>query len=244
MKETMMEIIPAIDVMRGKVVRIVKGDPETVKFYDKWGDPVAVARKWESEGAKLIHFIDLDSAFETGNNLNIIEKAVNEVKVPVQVGGGIRSLSKASKILKKGVNRIILGSLALKKPCSVKKLLDEFGNERIVVALDHLNRIVMSHGWRRHTNETIVDALQKFLKIGVKLVLVTSVARDGTMEGPDLETLKRICNYEVKVISAGGIRNLKDLVALEKLGIHGVVIGKALYEEAFSLGEALNILEK
>lgn len=234
-----MEVIPAVDIMKGKVVRLLRGDPKFAKSYQHLGDPVTLARKWEAQGAQIVHVVDLDAALELGSNVDVIQQIVERISVPVQVGGGIRSLIKARSLLNRGVQRVILGSLAFKEPSSVEVLLDEFGNDRIVVALDNLKGVVMVHGWKTSANVTADDAAADFSKLGVKFFLVTSVARDGTMSGPDLDTLARLCHGDIDVIAAGGIRSLEDLVGLKRLGAYGVVIGKALYESSFTLRKAL-----
>ena len=234
-----MEVIPAVDIMNGKVVRLVRGDPESAKSYEHLGDPVTLARRWEAQGAQIIHVIDLDATLGLGSNIGLIEEIVQKIDVPIQVGGGIRSLSKARRLLGKGVYRAILGSLAFKEPSSAKALLDEFGDDRVVVALDNLGGAVMVHGWKTSASVTVDDAVTDFSELGVNLFLVTSVARDGTMSGPDFDTLARLCRRDIAVIAAGGIGSLEDLVGLKRLGVHGAVIGKALYEGSFTLGEAL-----
>jgi phosphoribosylformimino-5-aminoimidazole carboxamide ribotide isomerase len=237
-----MDVIPAVDIMKGKVVRLLRGDPKFVKSYAHLGDPVTLARKWESEGARIIHVIDLDAALELGSNLEAIEEIVKAIKVPVQVGGGIRSLNRARTLLNKGVNKVILGSLAFEEPSTVKALLDEFGEDRVIVALDNLDGIVRVQGWKTSAKVTVDDAISKFSRMGVKFFLVTSVARDGTLSGPDFEGLERICRQGISVIAAGGIRSLEDLLALKRLGVCGVVVGKALYEGSFTLDEALRAI--
>jgi len=239
-----MEVIPAVDIMNGKVVRLLKGDPEYVESYEHLGDPVTLARRWESEGARIIHVIDLDAALGCGSNIRVIEEIIGEVGVPLQVGGGIRSLDAARALLEKGVSRVILGSLAFKEPAAVETVLEEYGENRLVVALDHLYGVVMVHGWKASARMTVDEAVAKFSGLGVTLFLVTSVARDGTMSGPDLETLTRLRREGVKLIAAGGIRSLEDLVALKRLGVYGVVVGKALYEGLFSLGKALRTVKE
>ncbi|MFQ6095087.1 MAG: 1-(5-phosphoribosyl)-5-[(5-phosphoribosylamino)methylideneamino]imidazole-4-carboxamide isomerase [Candidatus Bathyarchaeia archaeon] len=235
-----MEIIPAIDLMKGKVVRLLRGDPATQKAYNQLGDPVTVAQRWESEGAGYLHIVDLDAALGLGSNTYVIRAIVDAVGVPVQVGGGIRSLDIAEDYLKMGVNRIILGSLAFKDPSQVKAILNTHGSGRVVVALDNIQGKVVVRGWRASTRFTVEESVSMFSSLGVKIFLVTSVAKDGTLMGPDLDVLSRVCHFQgVHIIAAGGISNLEDLLVLKRLGVWGVVVGKALYEGLFSLGEAL-----
>jgi len=237
-----MEVIPAIDLMKGKVVRLSQGDPKTAKAYDQLGDPVAIAKMWEKDGANILHIIDLDAALNLGNNFSMIAKIAAAVNLPIQVGGGIRKLETAEKLLEMGISRIILGALAFNEPQTITKLQKKFGDERIIVALDHQGGRVMVEGWKTPTKLGIEEALAKFLDLEVKTFLVTSIARDGTLIGPDINTLSKVCVYpSVSIIAAGGISSLNDLKILKRIGVKGVVVGKALYEGVFTLKEALKI---
>jgi len=235
------EVIPAIDVMQGRVVRLVGGDPKQMISYDNLGSPLSFARRWEAEGANIMHVIDLDAALGQRDNSEIIYDIVESIEVPLQVGGGIRSLKKARELLEMGVDRVILGSLAFEEPSYVEALLKDFGRRRMVVALDHLARTVMINGWKTSTDITVDDAIRYFSEMGVELFLVTSVKRDGAKSGPDLETMKRLHSSGVDLIAAGGISSLDDINALKDMGIHGVVVGRALYDGSFTLREALRI---
>ncbi len=238
-----MDVIPAVDLMGGKVVRLVRGDPKLATSYERLGDPVSVAKKWEAEGARFVHVVDLDAALELGSNLNVVESIAEAVRVPLEVGGGIRSIEAARHLFSIGVKRVVLGSVAFSSPSVVEALLGEFGGERVVVALDNVEGLVVVRGWKASAEVSVSEAVARFSKIGVKLFLVTSVARDGTLSGPDLDVLSQLCRKGVSVIAAGGIGSLDDLVALKTLGVGAVVVGKALYEGRFSLGEALRTVE-
>jgi phosphoribosylformimino-5-aminoimidazole carboxamide ribotide isomerase len=235
-----MDVIPAVDLMDGKVVRLVRGDPRTLKSYEQFGDAVTVAKKWEREGADAIHIVDLDAALERGSNLDVIKRIVGAMSKPVQVGGGIRSFETAQKLLQIGVKRVILGSLAFKEPDVIARLLKEFGSDRVVVALDYRGDEVMVRGWKTATKLSLDAAVKKFVDLHVKIFLVTSITRDGTLTGPDYDTLVRVSNNpKIDVIAAGGVGSLEDLRLLKRSGVRGVVIGKALYEDAFTLKAAL-----
>ena len=237
-----MQIIPAIDLMGGKIVRLTRGDPETSKSYEHLGDPVAVARKWETEGADAVHIIDLDAALDRGNNIEVIREVVRAIRVPVQVGGGIRTLDVARSLLAMGAHRVILGALAFNEASAVTNLLNGFENDRVVVALDYLNGQIMVKGWKTPTKMTVEKTITKFLGLGARLFLVTSIEKDGTLAGPDYRMLAMVCRWpEANVIAAGGIGKLDDLVMLRQIGVDGVVIGKALYEGRFNLGDALRV---
>lgn len=239
-----MEVVPAIDLMEGKVVRLSQGDPKTVKVYDYLGEPVVIAKKWEKEGANTLHIIDLDAAFNRGSNLAIISKITDTVNLPIQVGGGIRKLETAENLLRMGISRIILGALAFNEPHTLTKLRKKFGDERVIVALDHQSGRVMVEGWKTSTKLGIDEALAKFLDLQVKTFLITSITKDGTLTGPDFNTLSKACAYpHLSIIAAGGVSSLNDLTILKQIGVKAVVVGKALYEGVFTLKEALEVAE-
>jgi len=237
-----MKVFPAVDLMDGKVVRLFRGRPETAKTYTSLGDPVAVAKKWENEGADGLHVVDLDAALCRGDNSATIFEIVQAVKIPVHVGGGIRSEEKAEKFLNMGVDKIMIGTLAFERPKILAKLVKKFGDS-IIVALDYgENGKVMIEGWRKNVQLNVENAIQRFLKLKIKTFLLTSVSKDGTLEGVNVDIVKKACAYKgVNVIAAGGVSSLKDLMLLKNVGVYGVVVGKALYEGAFSLKDALKI---
>jgi phosphoribosylformimino-5-aminoimidazole carboxamide ribotide isomerase len=240
---TTVQLIPAIDLMNGKIVRLTHGDPKTAKVYDQFGGPVETAKKWRAEGAGKIHVIDLDAALGTGDNLSVIAEIVENIDLPIQVGGGIRSAEAAEKLLKLGVSQVILGALAFSDPETVTQIQQEFGAESVIVALDNKDGKIMIEGWKTTTGLDMKEALEKFVALGVSTFLVTSITRDGTLSGPDLDTLREACQYpDVEVIAAGGIGGLDDLLALKRVGVAGAVIGKALYEGRFTLKEALKTI--
>lgn len=239
-----MKVIPAIDLMNGKVVRLSRGDPDTAKTYTQWGTPVQVALKWKAEGAERLHIIDLDAAFSLGNNLSVVKEIAEAVALPIQVGGGIRTVETAEKTLNTGVRYVILGALAFSDPKAIAQIREKFGQESIIVALDNRDGSVMVEGWKTETGVTMWDALEKFVNLGVTTFLITSISQDGMLQGPDLETLSEATAYPgAKVIAAGGIGSLGDLVALKQIGVEGVVVGKALYEGRFTLKEAIRAVE-
>jgi len=235
-----LQLIPAIDLMNGKIVRLTHGDPKTAKVYDQFGGPVETAKKWMKEGARKLHIIDLDAALGIGNNLSVIAGIAESVDLPIQVGGGIRKFETAEKLLKLGVSQVILGALAFSDPEAVTQVQQEFGSKSVIVALDNRDGKIMVEGWKTATALGMKEALEKFAALGVKAFLVTSITKDGTLSGPDLDTLRETCQYpNVEIIAAGGIGGLNDLVALKRVGVEGAVIGKALYEGRFTLKEAL-----
>jgi phosphoribosylformimino-5-aminoimidazole carboxamide ribotide isomerase len=229
--------------MNGRIVRLSRGDPRTAKIYEQFGNPVETAQKWQADGAEKLHIIDLDAAFGFGDNLSLIAKIAENVTLPIQVGGGIRSLRYVEKLFALKIDQVILGALPFKDPPILIQIKQKFGSDAVIVALDNKNGKVMIEGWKTRTTMGIRESLKKFLSMEIHNFLITSIVKDGTLSGPDLKTLKEINRTpEVKIIAAGGIGQLEDLINLKRIGVAGAVIGKALYEEQFSLKEALKKL--
>jgi phosphoribosylformimino-5-aminoimidazole carboxamide ribotide isomerase len=240
-----LKVIPAIDLMKGKVVRLSRGDPATAKVYDQWGTPVQVAMKWKSQGAKRLHIIDLDAAFSTGDNAQTVTDIAHASGLPVQVGGGIRTVKAVERLFKLGVDYVILGALAFSDPDAIPQIQKKFGSGSVIVALDNKDGKVMVEGWKTQTAFTMAEALEKFAKLGALSFLITSITQDGMLQGPDLDTLREASKYpDVEIIAAGGIGSLNDLIALKNVGVEGVVVGKALYEGRFTLKEAIKAVEE
>lgn len=238
-----MQLIPAIDLMKGKIVRLTQGEAKTARLYDRFGGPIATAKKWEAEGARKLHIIDLDAALGMGNNFSVIAKIVKKVDIPIQIGGGIRKITTARKLLNLGVSQVILGALAFSNPKVIIKIQQEFDFETVIVALDNKDGEIMVEGWKTPTGINLIEALKKFEALRINTFLITSITKDGTLSGPDLDNLSKACRYRnLKIIAAGGIGNLNDLLALKRINIESVVIGKALYEGQFSFREALKIV--
>ena len=235
-----MKIIPAIDIKDGGCAQLIRGKAETAKFY---GDPVEIAKKWESKGAELLHVIDLDAALGTGDNTKKILAIKNSVDIPIQFGGGIRNLERAKEILDYGIDRIILGTLAIedhfKNLEKLKILKGEFGRERIMVALDSKGGNIVVRGWKEKTEfraEIFVKEFESF----VWGFLYTDVDVEGLMKGINLERIERVIKAaKLPVIASGGISNLEDIKKLKDAGAWGVVLGKALYEGKIDFEEAL-----
>ncbi len=231
-----MEIIAALDLFTGKVVRLTRGHIATAKVYST--DPVAIARRWQEHGADALHLVDLDAALGVGSNFSMIHRLLKEATIPVQLGGGIRSERAARDWLERGVARIVLGTLAVRDPACVGRLVDVFGPERIVVALDFSQKTVVTEGWTRPTSVTVEEALVRFRDLGVRHFLVTAVERDGTLSGPDLRLYAHLGSVSgVGIFASGGIRAVADVLELKRVGVKGVVIGKALYEGWVTLAE-------
>lgn len=236
-----MQFIPAIDLMDGSVVRLTKGEESTRKGYDL--SPIAAALAWQRQGAEYVHVIDLDAAFGKTPNTDVIMEIVDQLEVPVQLGGGIRSYEKAAELLESGVGRVILGSMPIRKPDETRKLLQVYGPERVVIALDHRNGLITIQGWQETTEERLDDVLERYVDSGFKWFLVTNVDTDGMFSGPDLDTFKHIA-AKANIIASGGVSQLNDLTSLVEVGVEAVVVGKALYEGRFTVSEALDTVKE
>ncbi len=239
----MFKIIPAIDLKDRKCVSLVQGIPGTERI--SLDNPLAVASRWVSEGASILHLIDLDGAIK-GNRLNssIIESIVSESNVEIQVGGGIRSKEDASQLLSIGVDRVILGTAAINNPSLVELLSKEFGSEHIMVALDSKKGKVTTHGWAKRSDFAAVMLGRKFEALGAGSILFTDIDTEGLLNGVNPErTAELVHALNIPVTASGGITMLSDIEAIKKTGARGVVIGAALYVGKFTLGQALALEE-
>jgi phosphoribosylformimino-5-aminoimidazole carboxamide ribotide isomerase len=234
----LLELWAAIDLLSGSVVTLKQGKEEMKTTWEEGA--VEIATRWESEGADGLHIIDLDAAFGKGSNSKTIAKILEKAKIPVEVGGGVRSRAAAESWLESGAARVILGTLAYKEPETLSVLLSQKGPEKIVVASDYADGKVVTSGWTASQGVSVLEATRRFEAAGVVNLLATAVGRDGMAAGPDLETLKVICAFSkrLKVLASGGIRNLHDLFEIERRGAVGAVIGRALYDGSVELGEA------
>ena len=234
-----MNIIPAIDLMDGKVVRLVKGDPKNKTVYSD--NPVEAAKKWEKAGADRIHVVDLDATLGRGSNLQIIKKIAQQVSVPIHVAGGLRNEDTISDALS-FAPKAVLGTFAFKNKERLPEILKKFGKDRIIISVDQLNGKIVIDGWQQTTGIDLISGVESFLKLGFSEFLLTSVDRDGTLLGPDLESLKKIREIKnAKIIASGGISNIQDTVAVKKCGAFGVILGKALYDGKISIEEVRSV---
>lgn len=236
-----MLVIPAVDVLEGKCVRLIGGRRDRKIVY--FNDPVQAAKKWARGGAELVHLVDLDSAMEGGDNLHVIERVLKEVDVKVQVGGGIRSFDKARKLLDLGACRVVFGTLAFTHPEVVRQVSERFSADKVMVALDYVDERVVMRGWKVSTGLGLLRAIEKVItETGAGSVLVTSVAKDGTLSGVDFDNFSRLTkNISLPIYVAGGVSSLEDIRKLAEMGVKGVVIGRALYEGVFTLKEAIEV---
>ena len=234
-----MKIIPAIDLMEGKVVRLYKGDPNKKTIYSE--NPLEIAKKWESAGADMIHLVDLDATLGSGSNFDSLKSISESVKIPVQVAGGFRS-EKIIKDALKFATRVVIGTLAFKDKTALDRLLATYGNEKFVISVDHNDGLIVVNGWQQTTKISLIDAVNDFIKMGFSEYLSTSIVRDGTLQGPDLEPLKMINEIDgVNLIVSGGISNIGDVIKVKELNPFGVILGKALYENQVTIEEAKGI---
>lgn len=228
--------IPAIDLRGGRCVRLFRGDPTAETVYD--ADPVETARRFQEEGARRLHVVDLDAALGTGSNRDIVVKIVRAVAVPVQVGGGLRTIDDVERILEDGAARAILGTSAALDPGFVARAVG-LAADRIVVAVDIRGDRVMVRGWQEE-GPRVTDALAALTDAGAVRFLVTSIDRDGTMDGPDLPLYEHVMDLtERPIIASGGVRKADDVHALRDLGLEAAVVGKALYSGTLRLEEVV-----
>jgi len=235
-----MKIIPAIDLMDGQVVRLVKGNPNNKTVYSN--NPLEIAKKWQSEGADMLHIVDLDATLGRGSNLQVVKKLVNELKVPVQVAGGLRDESTILAV-SEWAERVVLGTLAFKDKETVLKIAETIGKDKVVISVDQIDGTIVVNGWQTSTETKLIDGMKEFLQLGFSEFLLTSVNRDGTMKGPDIESLQKACSLEnANVIASGGISDISDIKKVKTVNAYGVILGKALYENKISIEEAKKIV--
>jgi len=238
-----MVIYPAIDIREGRVVRLVQGDFKREKVYSE--DPLEVAFFWKEKGAEALHIVDLDGAFfGKPQNLDVIQMICDRVKLPIQMGGGIRNFEILENVMDIGVHRAVLGTSAILDELFLRKALLRFG-ERILVGLDVKGGRIAISGWQRITDYKLDELLVKMGNLGLNEAIITDIERDGMMGGLNISffeaLLKNIQN--IKIIVSGGISSMKDIMSLSRLPISGVIIGKALYEGKIDLAGMIRLLK-
>jgi phosphoribosylformimino-5-aminoimidazole carboxamide ribotide isomerase len=239
-----MKIIPAIDLMNGEVVRLFKGDPKQKTVYSD--NPVEIAKKWEDAGADMLHLVDLDATLELGENYGMIKKICDSISIPVQVAGGLRDIKKISAVLD-FAQRAVIGTIAMELKQSdqeqiLSNLVSQFGRDRLVVSIDHVDGEIVTHGWQKNTGIKLLETTHEFVQHGYSEFLTTNVSKDGTLDGPDIQSLENVCKIGgTNVIASGGISKLDDVESVRKCNPYGVILGKALYEGLISIEEAKRI---
>ena len=231
-----MIVIPAIDLRGGRAVRLLRGNPDDETSYHD--DPVAVATRFQEEGARRLHLIDLDAALDDGDNRSFVREICQAVVIPVQVGGGVRTLEEIETVLNLGAARAILGTAAALDASFVARAVEEFA-ERVLVAVDVRGGRVMVKGWTEEGPE-LAEAMAALNDAGAPRYLVTAIARDGTLDGPDLRLYRQVLGLtERPVIASGGVRTADDIWALRDAGCEASVTGKALYEKTLKLSQVI-----
>ena len=225
-----MRVIAAVDIMGGSVIRLVRGNPANKVEYSN--DPVETAKKWENVGADMLHVVDLDAAFSTGSNSELIAKISEAVRIPLQIAGGIRSLEKAEEVLSMA-SKVVIGTMAYREPEVIRKLVKKNAG-RVAISVDQIDGMVMVKGWKESTGTRVADAISQFLAIGVDEFLLTSIDRDGTLQGPDIKTLADAA-VSARIIASGGISSIEDVIRIRSAGCSSVIIGKAMYDGKLSI---------
>ena len=236
-----MIILPAIDILGGKCVRLTKGEYGTAEQVA--ADPIETALSFVRDGAQYIHMVDLDGAKEGSRiNSDIYTEVAKNVPVPIEVGGGIRDMDTVEYYINKGIDRVIIGSAALKNPELVRLAVKEYGGERIAVGIDALGGMVKTAGWLEESDVNYIDLALEMEKIGVKYVIFTDISKDGTLSGPNLEQLSALSEAtRMNVIASGGIRDITNIRDLAAMKLYGAICGKSIYSGSLSLCEAVKV---
>ncbi|MEI3608752.1 1-(5-phosphoribosyl)-5-[(5-phosphoribosylamino)methylideneamino]imidazole-4-carboxamide isomerase [Pseudogracilibacillus sp. SO10305] len=233
-----MIIFPAIDILDGKCVRLIQGDYNKERVYSD--SPVEVAKSWEKQGASYIHIVDLNGA-KTGDSVNkpIIEEIAKSVTIPIQVGGGIRSIDVIEQYVEIGVARVIIGTAAISNPAFLLEAVEKF-QDKIAVSIDARNGYVATDGWTDTSEVKALDLVKKLEKIGVQTIVYTDIAKDGMLQGPNLEEQQTIHEATtMDVIASGGVTTKEDVQNLRQLTMYGAIVGKALYDGKITLKQLL-----
>ena len=237
-KPTFMLILPAIDLRNGKCVNLVQGRAEEETIFSD--QPIEMAKRWEAEGAEYLHLVDLDGAFHgTSVNLQIVREIVETIRIPVQLGGGIRTLERLDEVLAAGVARAILGTAALKNPGMVESACRKYGTQ-IAVGIDAKDELVATEGWLNVTHKSAIEFAKEMQNLGVLTIIYTDIKSDGMLKGPNMEATRAVVDaVEIDVIASGGITSGEDLKTLKSIGASGAIIGRALYTGDLDLQSAL-----
>ena len=238
-----MRIIPAIDIIEGKCVRLSKGDYNTKKIYNE--DPLEVAKSFEAHGIEYLHLVDLDGA-KTSHIVNhrILETIASKTSLKVDFGGGLKTDEDLKIAFESGANQITGGSIAVKKPEVFQKWIQKYGSEKIILGADAMNRKIAISGWLEDSDQEIIPFIQGYEEKGINYVICTDISKDGMLEGPSFELYEEILSdtKDINLIASGGISTFDELPKLKELGCEGVIIGKAIYEHRISLKQLENYI--
>jgi phosphoribosylformimino-5-aminoimidazole carboxamide ribotide isomerase len=241
-----MQLIPAIDLKNGSCVRLLQGEFDKETVYSN--DPAAMAVKFEEAGAKRLHLVDLDGSFDgIGANISSIRSILKNVSIPVQIGGGLRTEKDIDTMMNLGVSSVIVGTMAVKFPAVLEKLLNKYTDEQIILGIDARNRKVSIEGWKENTQIKDIKFALKWKNFGIKRVVFTDISRDGMLSGPNLVALREMAEHTgLKIVASGGVSSLEDLEQLKKLepyGVDQVISGKAIYERKIDLRKVFKCLQ-
>ena len=234
----MMRIIPAIDIIDGKCVRLTKGDYATQIIYNQ--DPLEVAKAFEDNGIKYLHLVDLDGAKSKSMvNANVLKKLANNTTLKIDFGGGIKSEESITKAFELGASQVTVGSIAAQKPELVKEWLIKFGSEKIILGADVSNGQIAINGWQETTTLTLNDFIKSYMQEGIKSVICTDISKDGMLAGSSLNLYQELIRMfpTIQLIASGGVTSIQELETLKKIGLEGAIIGKAIYENKITLKE-------
>jgi len=238
-----MNLFPAIDIKNKNAVRLSQGDFNQQTIYNT--NPLEVAKKWQRHGSEWLHIVDLDGAKEgMSTNVEITQEIISHVDLKVQLGGGIRTAQDVKDWINVGLDRVIIGSAAVGNLDFVAKLVYNYG-EKICIGVDAKNGKVATHGWLTDSGVDSFEFCQQLEKIGVQTIVYTDISKDGMMQGPNFEAYEKLVKEtNIQIIASGGVSNLKDLERLSEIEVYGTILGKSLYEGAFTLEEAIACVQK
>jgi phosphoribosylformimino-5-aminoimidazole carboxamide ribotide isomerase len=238
-----MKIIPAIDIIDGKCVRLSKGDYKTKKIYNE--NPVEVAKEFESFGIKFLHLVDLDGAKSKHIvNQKVLENMARETSLHIDFGGGLKTLEDIEIAFNSGAKQITIGSIAVQNPEFCFDLIQKFGSEKIILGADCENRKIKTSGWLEESDKDVIDFILQYQEKGVKNTICTDISKDGMLEGPSTELYQEILTQtSIKLVASGGISGIEDVYKMKEIGCSGTIIGKAIYEGRISLQQLQNFIE-
>ncbi len=233
-----MIIYPAIDIKDKSCVRLTQGSYDKVTIYEK--DPVKVAKRWEGMGAKILHIVDLDGAKDgKRSNEPVVREILENIKIPIQLGGGIRDEDGIKSLFNLGVSGVILGTVAVKNPTWAKEMIEKYG-EKIIVSIDAINGLIATNGWQEVSNIKAIDFIKELKAYGLNRIVYTDIEKDGMLIGPNFQMYEEVVkSLSIEVIASGGVTSLEDIKKLKSMGMYGAIVGKALYDGKLDLGEVL-----